>query len=35
LKIIEVYIDGSAHPNPGPGGYGVVAIENDKIIEFV
>ena len=26
------YTDGSAHPNPGPGGYGVVAVENDKII---
>lgn len=26
------YTDGSAHPNPGPGGYGIVGIENDKIV---
>ena len=26
------YTDGSAHPNPGPGGYGVVGIENDEIV---
>lgn len=26
------YTDGSAHPNPGPGGYGVVGIENDTIL---
>ena len=25
------YTDGSAHPNPGPGGYGVVGIENDTV----
>ena len=25
------YTDGSAHPNPGPGGYGVVGIEHDKV----
>jgi ribonuclease HI len=25
------YTDGSAHPNPGPGGFGVVGIEDDKI----
>lgn len=24
------YTDGSAHPNPGPGGYGVLEIVNDK-----
>lgn len=28
------YTDGSAHPNPGPGGYGIVGIEND-IVSFV
>ena len=27
-KIIEIYTDGSAAPNPGPGGFGVVAIES-------
>ena len=26
------YTDGSAHPNPGPGGYGVVGVENDEIV---
>ena len=30
--MIIVYTDGSAHPNPGPGGYGVVATENGNII---
>lgn len=26
-----IYTDGSAHPNPGPGGYGIVGIENDTV----
>ena len=25
-----IYTDGSAHPNPGPGGYGVVVYENGE-----
>ena len=25
------YTDGSAHPNPGPGGYGIVGIEDEKV----
>lgn len=25
-----IYTDGSAHPNPGPGGYGVVITTNDN-----
>ena len=25
------YTDGSAHPNPGPGGYGIVGVENDAV----
>ena len=25
------FTDGSAHPNPGSGGYGIVGVENDKI----
>lgn len=25
------YTDGSAHPNPGPGGYGIVGVENNHI----
>ena len=27
-----IYTDGSAHPNPGPGGYGVVVCDNDNNI---
>lgn len=30
-KIIEIYTDGSAAPNPGPGGFGVVAIETTYV----
>ena len=26
------YTDGSAHPNPGPGGYGVIGVEHDKVV---
>ena len=29
------YTDGSAHPNPGPGGYGIIGIDEDKKIQFV
>lgn len=25
-----IYTDGSAHPNPGPGGYGVVILDNNE-----
>ena len=25
-----IYTDGSAHPNPGPGGFGVVALDNNE-----
>lgn len=25
-----IYTDGSAHPNPGPGGFGVVALDNSE-----
>ena len=28
--MIEIYTDGSAHPNPGPGGYGVIVLDKDK-----
>ena len=28
------YTDGSAHPNPGPGGYGIVGVEND-VVSFI
>lgn len=27
-----VFTDGSAEPNPGPGGWGVVHVENDRIV---
>ena len=31
--MLEIYIDGSAGPtNPGPGGFGVVIVENGEII---
>lgn len=29
------YTDGSAHPNPGPGGYGIIGVDEDKKIQFV
>lgn len=31
-----IYTDGSAHPNPGPGGYGVVVVSDDEnnLIEY-
>jgi ribonuclease HI len=32
-KIIEIYTDGSSLGNPGPGGWGVVITENDKVIK--
>ena len=31
--MITIYTDGSAHPNPGPGGYGVAVVnESNKLI---
>lgn len=32
-KNIEIYTDGSSLGNPGPGGWGVVVVEKEKIIE--
>jgi ribonuclease HI len=32
-KKIEIYTDGSSLGNPGPGGYGVVVVEEGKIIK--
>ena len=29
---MEFYTDGSAHPNPGPGGYGIVGVEDNEAI---
>ena len=28
-----IYTDGSAHPNPGPGGFGVVVYNNNNLID--
>lgn len=25
-----IYTDGSAHPNPGPGGFGVIVLDNNE-----
>ena len=31
---MKIYTDGSAHPNPGPGGFGVVVVDdNDNLID--
>lgn len=32
-KMIEIYTDGSSLGNPGPGGYGIVVVEESKIIK--
>lgn len=32
-KVVEIYTDGSSLGNPGPGGFGVVVTENDKVIK--
>ena len=32
-KKIEIYTDGSSLGNPGPGGWGAVVVEKDKIIK--
>ena len=29
---MKIYVDGSAHPNPGPGGFGVVVVDDDQIV---
>ena len=28
-----IYTDGSAHPNPGPGGFGVVVYDNNNLVD--
>ena len=30
--MITVYVDGSCRGNPGPGGFGVIVVEDDKVI---
>lgn len=32
-EVIEIYTDGSSLGNPGPGGYGVVVVEGNKIVK--
>lgn len=29
-----IYTDGSAHPNPGPGGFGVVVLDNNENLVY-
>ena len=31
---MTIYTDGSAHPNPGPGGFGVIVLDNDEKILY-
>ena len=31
--MITIYTDGSAHPNPGPGGWGAIVLEDNELIE--
>ena len=31
---MKIYVDGSAHPNPGPGGFGVVVVDDDDKLLF-
>ena len=30
-----IYTDGSAHPNPGPGGFGVIVLDNNEKIQYI
>jgi ribonuclease HI len=34
MEKIEIYTDGSSRGNPGPGGFGAVIFDNDKVIEI-
>lgn len=27
---MKIYCDGSAYPNPGPGGFGVIVVDNHE-----
>ena len=29
-----IYTDGSSHPNPGPGGFGVVVLDNNENLVY-
>ena len=31
---MTIFTDGSAHPNPGPGGFGVIVLDNKTIIDI-
>ena len=32
--MLEIWVDGSAHPNPGPGGFGVIVLDKDKNFQY-
>lgn len=32
--MLEIYTDGSAHPNPGPGGFGVIVLDKNKNFDY-
>ena len=32
--MIEAFCDGSAHPNPGPGGFGIIVLDKDKNFSY-
>ena len=34
LKKMKIYTDGSSLGNPGPGGWGVIFLVNDKVMEI-
>ena len=31
---MTIFTDGSAHPNPGPGGFGVIVLDNKTIVDI-
>ena len=33
MKKVDLYTDGACSGNPGPGGYGIVLIYNNNIVE--
>ena len=35
MEKIEIYTDGSCRKNPGPGGFGVICFNENKIIQVI
>ena len=33
-KMMKIYTDGSANPNPGPGGFGVLVLDNEEFFVY-